>query len=80
MMQVINVGAASNDLAADRARQAFAKCNLNFAAIQLGIGSGTTSQRPTSGLFIGGYYFDTTLGWPVWWNGTTWVNATGAAS
>ena len=26
----------------------------------------------------GTYYFDTTLGKPIWWNGTAWVDATGA--
>ena len=26
---------------------------------------------------IGVSYFDTTLGRPIWWNGTNWVDATG---
>jgi len=38
---------------------------------------GTTSQRPTTKLQIGQIYFDTTLDYPIWWNGTKWVNASG---
>lgn len=34
--------------------------------------SGTTAQRPTNAE-IGFRYFDTTLGGPVYWNGTEWV-------
>lgn len=42
--------------------------------------SGTTTTRPTStmpGRWIGMPYFDTTLGYPIWWDGTQWVDATG---
>lgn len=39
--------------------------------------SGTTSQRPT-GVYIGYMYFDTTLGYPVFWKGSVWVDALGA--
>lgn len=39
--------------------------------------SGTTAQRPTYSLFIGRFFFDTTLGKPIWWNGTVWKDATG---
>lgn len=46
--------------------------------------SGTTANRPTSRLTndyqsIGFRYFDTTIGKPVFWNGTGWVDATGAS-
>jgi hypothetical protein len=44
---------------------------------------GSTAQRPPStivpGLSVGQSYFDTTLGKPVWWDGTHWVDATGAS-
>jgi hypothetical protein len=45
-------------------------------------GSGTTANRPTltangGALFVGTGYFDTTLGKPIWWNGTVWKDATG---
>jgi len=43
--------------------------------------SGTTANRPVStnlvGVPIGQIYYDTTLGIPVWWNGTVWKNASG---
>jgi hypothetical protein len=43
--------------------------------------SGITANRPVSSaqarLAIGQFYFDTTLGYPIWWNGTVWKNASG---
>jgi hypothetical protein len=39
--------------------------------------SGTTANRPTERLEVGQYYFDTTLGIPIWYDGTNWVDATG---
>lgn len=46
--------------------------------------SGTTAQRPTTGLWIGRQYYDTTLGYPVWVHSITagvvvWHNGAGAA-
>ena len=38
---------------------------------------GTKTQRPTANQQIGQFYFDTTLGYPIWWNGTKWVNYNG---
>lgn len=40
--------------------------------------SGTTAQRPTSFLWIGRPYWDSTLTIPIWWDGAQWVDATGA--
>lgn len=45
--------------------------------------SGTTAQRPTSDLFAGRFYFDTSLGArgkPIWISkdGSTWIDSTGA--
>ena len=43
--------------------------------------SGVTADRPTSVLWIGRVYFDTTLGKPVWVKSvrpTVWVDGTGA--
>lgn len=37
---------------------------------------GTTSERPI-GIKIGFKYFDTTLGKPIFWNGSSWVDALG---
>jgi hypothetical protein len=39
--------------------------------------SGTTANRPTERLLVGQYYFDTTIGRPIWYNGTNWINAAG---
>ena len=39
--------------------------------------SGTTVKRPLNDLQVGQFYFDTTLGIPIWWNGTVWKNASG---
>jgi hypothetical protein len=39
--------------------------------------SGTTTQRPSQRVFVGQQFFDTTLGIPIWWNGTVWKNASG---
>lgn len=36
-----------------------------------------TSTLRTKNHTKGTYYFDTTLGKPIWWNGTGWVDATG---
>jgi hypothetical protein len=42
---------------------------------------GTTGDRPIETVQvpipIGQTYFDTTLGIPIWWNGTVWKNASG---
>lgn len=43
---------------------------------------GTTGNRPTApaiGLYEGFFYLDTTLGKPVWWTGSAWIDATGAS-
>ncbi len=37
---------------------------------------GATEQRPAD-RFMGMYFFDTTLGKPVWWNGAAWTDANG---
>jgi hypothetical protein len=41
--------------------------------------SGTTANRPNAVnfLLIGQQYFDTTLGIPIFWRGSNWVNASG---
>lgn len=49
----------------------------NFAQGVLVPASGTTSSRPTERLQVGQYYFDTTLGIPIWYDGADWVDATG---
>jgi hypothetical protein len=39
--------------------------------------NGITTARPITNLQIGQFYFDTTLGYPIWYDGTNWVDATG---
>lgn len=39
---------------------------------------GTTRTRPTSGLYVGFVFFDTTLSKPIWWTGSKWVDSTGS--
>lgn len=43
--------------------------------------SGTTAQRPTTQMYVGKPYFDTTLGKPIWLKtpgaSPVWVDATG---
>jgi hypothetical protein len=43
--------------------------------------SGTTANRPTSGLWIGRTYFDTTLNKPIWVKAVSpavvWIDASG---
>ena len=41
--------------------------------------SGTTAQRPTSQLWTGRVFFDTSLGIPIWYDGSAWVDSTGAS-
>jgi len=39
--------------------------------------SGPTASRPTTFLQTGQFFYDTTLGIPIYWNGTVWKNASG---
>ena len=54
-----------------------------FGAVQV-IVNGTTAERPqalkANDLHRGFQYFDTTLGRPIWWNGSGWVDATGTTA
>lgn len=40
--------------------------------------SGTTANRPTKGLWVGRPYFDSTLGYNVYYDGTGWVDGNGS--
>jgi hypothetical protein len=42
--------------------------------------SGTTANRPARGLYVGKFYFDTTIGKPIWYEGPSWVDATGTVA
>lgn len=41
------------------------------------VSSGTTAQRPNIDLYVNQQYFDTTLGKPIWYNGSVWKDAAG---
>lgn len=43
------------------------------------VSSGATANRPTTGLYINRQYLDTTLNKPIWWNGTSWIDALGVS-
>ena len=49
----------------------------NFSQATTIPNSGTTSNRPIDLLQVGQFYFDTTLGIPIWWNSANWVDASG---
>lgn len=38
-----------------------------------------TATKSGQKLPVGYQAFDTTLGYPIWWNGTHWVNASGTS-
>lgn len=42
--------------------------------------SGTTANRPTARLYVGRFYFDETLGLPIYYDGAAWVKADGTAA
>jgi len=48
-----------------------------FSAAALSVPSaGATGSRPL-GAALGEMFFDTTVGFPVWWTGALWVDASG---
>lgn len=56
------------------------ECSTSVSTTTNPIDSGSTANRPTASAITGQYYFDTTIGKPIWWNGTIWVLATGLAA
>lgn len=47
--------------------------------VPIGHSTGPTTARPAAPV-SGTQYFDITLGKPIWWRGTAWVDATGAVA
>ena len=64
------------DLLNNVLRLYFNKLSANITTLSTP-SSGTTAARPVNALLIGQYYFDTTIGRPIWWNGSNWINAAG---
>jgi hypothetical protein len=50
-----------------------------FTYIAKNQGYNTTSNRPINGMRTGDVFFDTTIGKPIWYTGSGWVDATGSA-
>jgi hypothetical protein len=67
----LNAGGPPNRDWADWLSEAFNVLNSDK-------GYGTTSERPINGINAGDKYFDTTLGIPIWYDGTNWIDATGS--
>lgn len=72
-----NISIADIDGAGNRAIVTKEWVNSKLANLRLPIPHGTTAQR-TPYEQIGQQYLDTTLGYQIIYNGTNWVNATGA--
>ena len=53
--------------------------NMTYVTVPI-IHSGATENRPTEHLVIGQMYFDTTVGAPVFWNGTEWIQGNNGGS
>ena len=53
--------------------------NMTYVTVPI-IHSGTTENRPTEHLVTGQMYFDTTVGAPVFWNGTQWIQGNNGGS
>ena len=52
--------------------------NINIPLLSTVLSNGTI-YRPQGGALTKGYqYYDTSINKPIWWNGTAWVDATGA--
>ncbi len=51
---------------------------LAWRTIKKDKGSGVTADRPTNGIAVADYYFDTDLGYIIHYDGTNWVDGTGA--
>jgi hypothetical protein len=53
--------------------------NMTYVTVPI-IHSGATENRPTEYLVVGQMYFDTTVGAPVFWNGTEWIQGNNGGS
>lgn len=66
----VSVTKAAYDAKVQELESEISTLKIKLAAVAFG----TTEQRPTENLVVGQQYFDTTLGVPVYWNGTEWHN------
>lgn len=68
----LQVSAFSDKKVTDTPTDALGVVNRRYVTLH-----GTSANRPTASV-LGQSYFDTTLGKPVWWDGTRFVDATGS--
>lgn len=54
----------------------FTANNAIFSGLIKGL-AGDAASRPIANLTVGAMYYDSTLKKPIWWDGTTWKDATG---
>lgn len=71
--KVVNATGEPNNLFASFFTQVFTLCKDIST-------SGTSANRPQKNMYIGKTYFDTTIGKPIWWDGSIWVLADGTAA
>ncbi len=79
--RIVKIPAPEGELVTEdrRGRMHFLAWATQVSAILTGLTTAdTTANRPTTYLWQGRMYYDTTLGQPIWYTGSGWVDATGA--
>ena len=71
------IGTLTNEQLAAVVTAIGALTNEELAVVTTVNNGGDTASRPTEPVLYQSY-FDATLGKPIWWNGTGWVDAAGA--
>lgn len=69
--ELLKSGTFTDRKLADTPTDALSVVNRRYITL-----NGTTANRPTSPV-TGQRFFDTTLGYPIFWNGSNWVNSSG---
>jgi hypothetical protein len=76
---IAKIGSVFMNIGGDIGKSAFVKetgaSNTGWKPIQ-SVNSGTSASRPVV-TTVGYQYFDATLGKPIWWKGSNWVDAAG---
>ena len=72
--EYMRTGAFTDRKVSDIPSDALSLVNRKYVTL-----NGATASRPSSSV-LGQIYFDTTLGKPVWWDGSKFVDATGTAA
>lgn len=72
--KILATSAFTADKVTDTPSDALQVVNRQYVTL-----NGPSASRPTSSI-VGQFYFDTTLGIPIWWAGTKFVDATGTVA